>query len=442
MNRFLSKKLDSWRNNPHRLPIILKGARQVGKTFLVKDFGAKHFASVFEFNFETSPKLKSLFDGEIEPRALLRNLELITGRKITPQDLIFFDEIQECPRALTSLKHFAERLPEQPIISAGSLLGITLPDLSFPVGKVEYLWLGPLSFEEFLAGIGDNKGHAILRELIQTLRISAPAHDYLWNQLKLFYVTGGLPKPILALANKLSDLPAAFTDVRAVQEGLIRDYTSDFSKYIGQVNAVHVRAVYENIPEQLSSSEDRTTKKYTFSNVVKGQRGLAGLASPIEWLVRAGLIYKVKIANRAELPLASFCKDNFFKLYHFDVGILGALLRLPPAVLIQDDYGMARGYFAESVALQGLVKDDLSTPHCWMEAQSEIEFLLTSNQGVLPVEIKASSRTKAKSIDSFVKRYKPNIAYKLGNYLPKFNAATKVQCLPLYLAWSLDEIKR
>ena len=247
MKRFLLENLISWKDKSNRLPLIIKGARQVGKTYLVHQFGTSHFENLHAFNFEMTPNLKEIFSGSLEANYIINQLELRINKKITSRDLIFFDEIQDCPQALTALKYFAEQLPQQPIISAGSLLGITLPESSYPVGKVEYLWMGPFSFEEFLLGINDSKGINILGEAETKLEMSLSSHEHLWCQLKQYYVTGGLPKPIKALSTDINNLPEAFTQVREVQNSLLRDYISDFSKYIQRQNAAHIRAIFENI---------------------------------------------------------------------------------------------------------------------------------------------------------------------------------------------------
>lgn len=440
MKRFLIDKLVGWKTKKGRLPLILRGARQVGKTHLMRQFGCEYFPDLYEFNFESSPKLGQLFSGDLVVDRIVEELGKVIGRKILPEGLLFLDEIQNCPEALAALKYFAEYLPEQHIICAGSLLGVALSTGSYPVGKVEYLWLGPMTFREFLAGIGDLQALEYLGGIVKKLSISELGHEHLWRRLKDFYVTGGLPRPVAVFAEQRDDLHAAWNSVRAVQHALVRDYMSDFSKYTGSANAQHIRAVFENVPEQLSVTEDRSTAKYRFAHVVPGRRGYVQLQAPIDWLVNAGLTYKVKVANKAGLPLISFSKDNYFKLYHLDIGLLGAMLNLPPAVLQLDDYGQGKGYFAESVALQGLVENNFDPLFAWAEGQSEIEFLTVADRGIVPIEVKSGSRTRAKSLLSYCKKYSPEMAIKLAKALPGYNATTRVWTLPLYLAWDVRKI--
>lgn len=445
MKRYLERDLARWLNSPSRLPLIIKGARQVGKTYLIREFAKTHCPTVFEFNFEEEPALSSVFSGALDPETIINELSLRRGRPIGPKDLIFFDEIQSCQNCLTSLKYFAEKRPEQPIIAAGSLLGLTLSEGSFPVGKVEYLWLGPLTFEEFLLGINDNLGAEALASAVKRGTVSPSAHEHLYGQLKLFYTTGGLPKPILTYAETMSaGVLHSLSQVRKVQEGLVRDYQSDFAKHAGKVNASYIQAIFANIPQQLASHEDRSTGKYTFSPSESSTalpRGYQRLKMPIDWLVRAGLIYRIPIANQAKFPLATFCRDNFFKLYIFDVGILGALLRLPPEKILTDDYGQSKGYFAESLVLQALIRDDFHTPTSWQEGTAEIEFLLTQRGEIMPVVVKAGHRTQAKSLKSFITKYNPPLSVKLHSGMIGYDPRSRVYSLPLYLAWNLDQMQ-
>jgi predicted AAA+ superfamily ATPase len=440
MKRSAHVSLLDWKNSNSRLPLIVKGARQVGKTHLIREFGRANFRKIFEFNFETQPTLHKIFIENLEPDRIISELSFFSKETISTEDLIFFDEIQDCSLALTSLKYFAEKDPKQAIIAAGSLLGFTLGDSSFPVGKVSYLWLGPFSFEEFLDGIDDKIGLEALITARETRKISQTGHDYLWNKLKLFYLTGGLPRAIDTLKSELPNgLVKATAQVRTVQEALVRDYQIDFTKHTIKADAMALRAIFNNIPHQLTASDFGNSEKYKFSKVIPGRTtGYAQLQNPIEWLEKAGLIYRVKISNHSGLPLSSYTKDNTFKLFIFDVGIFGALAQLPPERLIGDDYGTAKGYFAENIALQGLVKSDLHSPHAWSEGDAEIEFLIVHHGQIVPIEVKSGRNTKAKSLASYIKRYSPRAAVKLYNGIPAYNPKQKLHTLPLYLAWDIQ----
>lgn len=422
------------------MPLILTGARQVGKTYLVRSF-AKQFAPNFcEINFEEDPDIKAAFEGSLDPEHIVEQLSLRLRRSIAEDDLLFFDEAQDCPVCLTALKYFAEKRPQQPVIAAGSLLGLALSGISFPVGKVQYQWLGPLTFEEFLLGLNDEQGVATLQKARSTKQLTPIGHQYLWNQLKRFYYSGGLPKSVLTLSRaKPENQLLEMQSVREVQASLVRDYQSDFSKHSGKANAMHIRSIFSNVPLQLASHEDRSTDKYKFSHADLGSvTGYARLHTPIDWLKSAGLLYQVKIANKAQHPLELFCKDNLFKLYVFDVGILGSQLRLPAAQIVEDDYGQSKGYFAETLALQALVKSDQSMPYCWNEGSAEIEFLTVLHSEIVPIEVKAGQHTKAKSLQSFIKRYSPRAAVKLHAGMIGYDPVRKLHTLPLYLAWDLE----
>lgn len=442
ISRLALKEVRSWFSSPHRLPLIIKGARQVGKTHLVREFlnltGLPHVA----INFEREPNCKSAFSSSLQPDDILLNLELVGKRGATKAQVVFLDEVQECPEALNSLKYFAEERPDVAVIGAGSLLGVALSESSFPVGKVSYLWLGPLRFEEFLSAHNDTVGIEALDRARRTLQVSASAHMHLWDKLKLFYVSGGLPAAVRSLVENEDHLPTAMQRVRSVQEGLIRDYQSDFSKHSARANALHIRRIYEAIPYQLAKVEDGTSAKFTFEHTIPGRRGYAQLAAPIDWVEKAGMVYKVPIANRSEQPLTAFCKENTFKLYPFDVGMLGAQLNLPPELLLTQNFGMTKGYFAETLVLQGLITSDLSRPVCWSEGTSEVEFLLPVGREIVPIEVKSSTRTKAKSLAAYIKRYSPAKAIKFYAGLPMYNSAVRLHSLPLYLAWDTEEIAR
>jgi len=438
ISRDIKKELSNWYKSESRLPLIIKGARQVGKTFAVNQFLADLDVQSFTVNFDKDPQLKKAFLDSSRPEIVIENLEFITREDLSKCKVFFFDEIQECPEALRALKYFAEDSPEIAVICAGSLLGVALNESSYPVGKVTYLWLGPLTFSEFLNALGDSKGFAALSQLKKTLVITSSAHDHLMSQLKKFYVTGGLPRVVTEFANNQSDLKKAFSISREIQNGLLRDYYADFSKHSAGSNALHVRTIFENIPVQLAKTEDASTAKFKFSDVIKGKKGYAQLKTPIEWLDKAGLAYKINIANRSEVPLLAFSQENFFKIYLFDIGILGALLRLEPESIYLQNYGVSKGYFAENLVLQALIKNDLDKPFCWEEGQSEIEFLIQYQGDIIPIEVKSGHRTKAKSLSTYISRYKPKAAVKFYAGMPKYSKETKLHNLPLYLAWDLS----
>ena len=438
MEREIDKRLDSWRGNQVGKPLVLLGTRQVGKTHSLKEFGKRSFSHFHYYNFEKDLLLHSIFENDLDVDRILNELSFYSERKIDEaEDLIIFDEIQECPRALTCLKYFAEDRPGQAICCAGSLIGVKVSSESFPVGKVYYEWLGPMSFAEFLAGIDDQKGLNGLDEVREKHNPSRVIHEYLWGRLKDYFIVGGLPGAVDIFREHIKEKNLAFEKARKLQKDLLRDYVSDFAKHAGKLNATHIQAVFENIPMQLSENIDGSVKRYKFGNVIKNKRSFAELEGPIDWLVKAGLAIKVRICNRAELPLESFCVTNRFKLYLFDSGLLGCMLNIPISALLTENYGMTKGYFAENLTAQAFNRGSDEHLYSWQESKSEIEFLRVIDDTLIPIEVKAGIRTKAKSLQSYRQRYRPEYAIKISAKPLQIDKATGYYHYPLYMAWDI-----
>lgn len=436
MKRDILSKLLKWLNSHDRKPLILKGARQVGKTFAITEFGKTHFRKLHTFNFEENKTIHSVFDKDLNPKRIIEELSFVNQTPIdVAKDLVFFDEIQECPRALTALKYFCEELPALPLIAAGSLLGIKLSTESFPVGKVSFLHLYPMNFREFLAAGESGMLLDVYDSANEDTKIPEMAHQKLWEELLNYYVTGGMPQVVQAYINQKSDRVTAFGEVRQLQKSLIESFNKDFAKHSGKTNSIHIVSVFENVPMQLAAEIDGSTKKYRFNDVIPGKRGFTQLQGPIEWLQNAGLIIKVNICNRAEIPLKAFCKNNFFKLFIFDIGLLGAMLNLPIQSILKQDYGITKGYLAENFVAQELLAGGRDELYSWTERNSEIEFLIYADENITPVEVKAGQRTQAKSLKQFLTRYSPKKAYKLS--AKPISKSPPVINLPLYLAGKL-----
>lgn len=436
MRRFITGDLEKWLHKPERRPLILKGTRQVGKTFTISEFGKRHFETFHSFNFEENRGLYSIFEKNYDPKRILEELGFVKQRPIDiGKDLVFFDEIQECPKALTALKYFSEDLPELAIIAAGSLLGIQLSDESFPVGKVDFLHLHPMNFREFLEA-NENR---MLLGAYDNASVDNPipemAHQKLWMELLNYYVTGGMPQIVQAYMNKKSDRLIAFEEVRHLQKILLEGYNKDFAKHSGKTNSVHIVSVFENVPTQLAAQMEDSTKRYRFNHVIRGKRGLTQLQGPIDWLEKAGLIMKIHICNRAEIPLKAFCQGNLFKLFLFDIGLLGAMLHLPVQSILQQDYGMTKGYLAENFVAQEFKAGGMDDIYSWTERNSEIEFLIYEGKEIVPVEVKSGQRTQAKSLQQFILKYDPRQSYKLSAK-PLYKSKSVLH-LPLYLAGKL-----
>ena len=414
--------------------MILRGARQTGKSYLLSEFGRNEFSDFHIFDFEKEGKdLIPLFDGTLNPRQLLQNLSLYQERPIKVSDLIVFDEIQNCPRALTSLKYFCEEMQDQAVCAAGSLLGVAVLESAYPVGKVTHLDLFPMSFEEFLS----NSGHDMLLDSYHTSWsegfVSSVTHAGLWDRLKEYYVTGGMPEAVAAFFKCGADKAEGLRSAREIQKGLIRSFMQDFAKHSGVINAAHIAAVFEDVPRQLFGNIDGSVKRYRFKHAISGIRGFAQLEGPIGWLEKAGLVHKVPVCQRAEIPYAAFTKANMFKLYLCDIGLLGSMLGLSPGVIINQDFGTTKGFFAENyVACQWKAAGEEAL-YSWSERNSEIEFLLTFDDQVVPVEVKSGLRTRSQSLRQFCLKYNPQIAIKISAKPLLFGGNTLIN-VPLFYA--------
>jgi len=438
MKRALYKNLLDWKSSPTRKPLLLRGARQVGKTYLLEDFGKKEFPKFHVFNFEQDKNLSHIFEADLNPTQILADLSIHTGDRINSRsDLVIFDEIQACPRALTSLKYFYESMPELAICCAGSLLGVALSSESFPVGKVEFQNLFPMTFSEFLESLNEDLLVEVLGSYREVNTISEAAHRKLWGCLKEYYVTGGMPQVISEYIPMRDNRFEAMNNTRKIQKELIEGYYRDFAKHSGKTNSMHIVSVFEDVPMQLSKNVEGSVSRYRFKGVIPGKKGYADLNSPISWLEKAGLIFKVKICNKAELPLESFCKNNLFKLYFFDIGLLGCMLDLPVEAIIAQDYGITKGYFAENFAAQEFVSAGVSKLYAWKERNSEIEFLRVLDGEIVPVEVKSGNRTKAKSLQQYRKKYTPLSAIIISGKTLNRDDTKVVKNYPLYMAGSI-----
>lgn len=439
MQRELYHNLKKWKNSSNRIPLLLQGARQVGKSYLLERFGENEFENCFVFNFEQNPNLNSIFMLDLLPERILRDLSLVAGKAINPQsDLVIFDEIQECPEALTSLKYFNENMAELALCSVGSLLGVKLSTGSFPVGKVDFFHLYPMTFKEFLTALDQTMLLETVSGYVPGKPISEIAHTMLWELLKEYFITGGMPGIVSAYRELRENRVAAIQRVRKLQKALIESYFKDFAKHSGKINSMHIVSVFENIPMQLSGNMDGSVKRYRFKDVIPKKKSFSALEGPITWLEQAGLANKVKVCNRAQLPLETFCKTNRFKLFIFDTGLLGCMLDLPVTAIIDDDYGIGNGYFAENFVAQELTASGVDRLYSWTERNSEIEFLTIDKESIVPVEVKTGSRVQAKSLRQYIIKYTPKQAIILSKKPSGQKSGSPVAYVPLYLAGDIS----
>jgi predicted AAA+ superfamily ATPase len=441
--RMLQNELDCWNKSPARKPLILKGARQVGKTYLLQAWGKEAFAKVHYINLEKNKNAARCFDRDFDIGRIVGELSFVVGGTIdTRLDLVIFDEIQACPRAMTSLKYFCEDLPELAIACAGSLLGVILSPEPFPVGKVDFLQLHPMSFEEFLLAADNRKTLNYLPVPSVDAHIPAAVHGHLWDMLKVYFVTGGMPEVVQSVlqTKNLGAMvsPESLEKVRKLQRAIITSYESDIAKHAGKLNATHIHALYNNIPSQIASVHDESIRRFQFGAVMSGKKGFAVWEGPIQWLKNAGLVHQIKIANRPDFPLEHYTKPNMFKLVPHDIGLLGCMLDLPPAVILEQNFGIAKGYFAEAYVAQSLAAmarpDKAEHLYCWQGGEAEIEFIRSTGAAIVPIEVKSGNRTKSRSLGEFISRYQPPFAVRLSAKPLSYDPNKKVLSLPLFLA--------
>lgn len=397
MKRLLINDLVKWKNNPNRKPLILNGARQVGKTWLLQNFGKEEYKSVAYINCERSENLDFVFE-DFNVRRIIMAISAVSDVDILPNEtLIIVDEIQDYPRALTALKYFCEDAPEYHVAVAGSLLGIMLHNgVSFPVGKVNMLNLYPMNFEEFLMAMGKEQALLALHSGDWKL-INALAPMYI-DMLRQYYYVGGMPAVVKSYVENYS-----LMQVREMQKQILFDYSHDFSKHTVSKEIPRINLVWGSIPSQLA----KENKKFQYSEIKKGGRA-SEFELAIQWLVDMGLVYKVQRITEPRLPLNFYAQDNIFKLFILDVGLLGAMMDVRAAdVIVNDDIFVEyKGAFTEEFVLTQLVSKDIPAYYySTNDSQVEIDFVLQDSSKVLPVEVKAEENVRSKSLKAFIDKY-------------------------------------
>ena len=432
MYRKIITELEKWKNKKNRLPLILKGARQVGKTWILQEFGKRYFDDTLYINFENAGNIVDLFQNNIEPSRIIEYLSAINHKKIQPEKtLIIFDEIQELPRALTALKYFAEEAPEYAICCAGSLLGVFLHDkVSFPVGKVDFLELRPLDFEEFLIANGEQMLIDIIKKN-NLKQIPDLISDKLKDYLKKYFVIGGMPRAVKTWIEEKD-----FELVEQVQKGILESYERDFSKHTDSNTATKIQYVWDSIPSQLA----KENKKFIYGVVKEGARARE-YENSINWLKDTGII---KVVNRVKCgdkqPLKAYEDLKAFKIYLLDVGLLRVLCELPYETIIDRDaiYNEFNGLLTEQFVLQelGNIKK-INTIYYWSnEFQSEVDFVFAYKNLIVPIETKAGINVKAQSLKVYMKEYKPKFAIRYSLLNLKYD--NNILNIPLYAIWNTE----
>lgn len=426
MDRLLITKLVEWKEKSGRKPLILKGVRQCGKTYLLKEFGKRYYDSCAYFNFEENDALKKVFDKDYDTQRILFELGLYWGKTITPgKTLLILDEIQECGRAITAMKYFCENAPEFHIVCAGSLLGIALQkQLSFPVGKVDFLALYPMSFSEFLRAVDSEQ----LADFAENFKKGDPLPEVIGEKLatllRQYYITGGMPEVVKVWCDTHS-----IEQVESVQQSIINSYELDFVKHAPARDFPKLTAIWRSIPEQLA----KENTKFIFSHVKKGWRS-KDLEDALEWLISAGLVYKVCKIEKPFIPLSSYADDTSFKLYMADVGILRKLSKLPYEVVLDATpaYREFKGSMTENYVLCELLKSVDDTAYYWSSGNTaEVDFIIQSGAEIVPIEVKSEKNVKARSLAEYRKKYGPKYAVKTS--MKNDTSGEEVLNIPLYL---------
>ncbi|MBO4777503.1 MAG: ATP-binding protein [Bacteroidales bacterium] len=426
MKRNVLQNLIAWKNKPSdkRKPLILEGARQTGKTWLARELGRTEFDEYVEINFEDNEQFRSLFEMDFDIERILMALRSVTGKKILQgKTLIFFDEIQYARRGLLSLKYFGDKAPEYHVIAAGSLLGVVdHKDDSFPVGKVEFERIYPLSYEEFLMALGKDGLVQMLHSMDWDL-INSFSSQYI-ELLRQYYYVGGMPEAVRTFVEEKD-----YVAVRKVQLGLLESYQKDFSKHPPQEIVKRMILLWNTIPSQLA----KENKKFVYTAVRPSARA-RDFETSIQWLCDAGVAYKVTRVRAGELPLTGFEDADAFKMYVLDVGLHGAMTGLDAKSLISGNefFKQYKGALTEQFVLQQLVLFDEIKIHYWTpdEGIAEVDFVVQLNGSIVPIEVKAEVNLKAKSLAQFIKRYNtPNV---IRTSLEKYFKGEKITNVPLF----------
>jgi predicted AAA+ superfamily ATPase len=426
MQRLIIEKLNDWKESKSRKPLIIQGARQVGKTWIMKEFGEVHFKRFVYLNFENNSRLQSAFEADFHIPRLISIFEIEAGKTIDEETLIILDEIQEAPKGLTALKYFFENSPGYFVVAAGSFLGVSLQKgNTFPVGKVDFLQLFPMSFEEFLLNSGEN---ILLKHLLeQNWEVVKPFHEKLISLLRIYYFVGGMPEVMKAYLDT-RDLKM----VRALQKNIVLGYENDFAKYAPTAAVPKIRLVWQSLIGQLA----KENRKFMYGQLKKGGRA-SEFEQAIAWLVNSGLVLRCNRVSKPELPLKSYADAAAFKLFMLDVGLLNAMAGIEDVVLLEKNQILKefKGAMTEQFICQELALHQEVFYWAPESGTAEIDFLIQQGSHVVPIEVKAEENLKSKSLAVFAEKYKPNRALRFSmNFYREQNWLTNY---PLYACFSI-----
>ncbi len=430
MYRYAINDLIAWKKSLNHMPLIIKGARQVGKTWLMQEFGKTQYEKVAYISFDSNPRLDTLFKKDFNIKRLIDGLNIEVGFNITPKDtLIIFDEIQENPLALTSLKYFCENAPEYDIVAAGSLLGVAHHrGTGFPVGKVEYLNLYPLSFKEFLLAMNENQILEIIDK--KDFEMQKVFKERIIDLLRRYCYVGGMPKAVLSFSQEQD-----YNLVRKIQRNILNDYEGDFSKHIPPEQVERTRLLWNAIPSQLV----KENKKCVYGKIKQGARA-KDFEIALNWLIDSGLVHKVSRVTEPNMPLKAYEDVSAYKLFLLDVGLLGAMNDLDARSLLENDklFNDYNGAVTEQYVLQEFKTIGELPVFYWASNRAELDFLIQYQNNIIPVEAKATINLQAKSLKSFRQKYEPKISIRTS--LADYEENTGLFNIPLYDIENVKEI--
>lgn len=431
MKRLIENDLLAWKNNSSKKPLMVFGARQVGKTYSILKFGKENYADMVCFNFENNAPLCSVFEQDLDVNRIIIALTALSGKRIIPeQTLIFFDEIQAAPKAVTSLKYFCENAPQYHIIAAGSLLGVSVnrESVSFPVGKIDSLTMYPMNFREFLLAT-ENK---TLLQMIEDSFVSnkplvSVLHDKALDLYKTYLLVGGMPECVLEYIGKKD-----FDFVRVKQNRIFNDYSSDMSKYATKAESVRHEATYNSVPSQLA----RENKKFQYKLIKSGARSRQ-YEDSILWLSKAGVVLKCEKVNEGKTPIDFYKDESSFKIFMSDVGLLTAKMMVPYATVLSDINfgGEAKGAITENYVAQQLVANNVKLYYWASENTAEVDFVMQWREYVIPIECKANDNVRSRSLKVYAGKYLPPYSIRISS--KNFGFENGIKSVPLYAVFCI-----
>lgn len=423
MKRFITEKLIDWKNSKDRKPLILRGARQVGKTYILKEFGQKYYDNVAYFNFDHDDGLSELFINTKDPKRILEQLSLANGKKINPETtLIIFDEIQECPNALNSLKYFCEEARNYHVACAGSLLGIRLSKTSFPVGKVDFLNLYPMTFSEFLIADSSDNLVEVMKQTKEIKEIPKIFESKLIEKLKIYYIVGGMPEAVYSWINDRD-----IEKINKIQKNILDSYESDFSKHVDPSEANKISLIWNSIPSQLA----KENKKFLYQVVKEGARARE-YESALNWLNDANLIYKCYLTNKCSFPLKAYNNLSAFKIYMNDVGLLRRISNLDSKIILEGNklFEEFKGSFTENYVITSLNYLFNESPNYYTFDRNEIDFVIQKDNEIIPIEVKSGKSTNNNSLTKYNASNDNKISFRFS--LNNLSKDGKIINIPLY----------